>query len=97
MIKSFAVAVAAVAAMSGAVAAQAADESALAKSSGCLTCHAADTKKMGPSFKDTAAKYKGKADAEATLTAKITAAKDHPKVKAQAEDVTKLVKWILAM
>jgi cytochrome c551/c552 len=52
---------------------------------------------MGPSFKETAAKYKGKADAEATITAKLNAAKDHPKVKAESGDVTKLVKWILAM
>jgi cytochrome c len=94
MIKSLAVGIAAIAI--GGVA-QAADESALAKSSGCLTCHAVDAKKMGPSFKDTAAKYKGKADAEATLTAKLNAAKDHPKVKAEGGDVTKLVKWILAM
>ena len=39
-------------------------QEALAKSSGCMTCHAVDTKKMGPSFKDTAAKFKGKPDAE---------------------------------
>jgi cytochrome c len=97
MMKSFAGAVIAVAALAAGSAALAADESALAKSSGCLTCHAADAKKMGPSFKDTAAKYKGKADAEATLTAKLNAAKDHPKVKAESGDVTKLVKWILAM
>ena len=70
---------------------------ALAKSSGCLTCHAVDAKKMGPSFKDVAAKYKGKADAEATLAAKIDAGKDHPAVKAKPEDVKTLVKWILAM
>ena len=32
----------------------------LVKSKGCLVCHAAAEKKVGPSFKDTAAKYKGK-------------------------------------
>ena len=73
------------------------DQSALAKSSGCLNCHAVDAKKMGPSFKATAAKYKGNADAEAMLVAKITAAKDHPEVKAKPDDVRALVKWILAM
>src|SRR4030067_2595116 len=31
---------------------------ALAKQSGCLNCHAVDTKKAGPSFKDIAAKNK---------------------------------------
>jgi cytochrome c len=75
----------------------AAAQEALAKSSGCLNCHAIDTKKMGPSFKDIAAKYKGKADAEAKLTAQLTAGTGHPAVKAKPEDVTALVKWVLAM
>jgi cytochrome c len=35
--------------------AQSADE--LLKSKGCLTCHAADAKKVGPSFKDIASKH----------------------------------------
>ena len=30
------------------------------KASGCLGCHEADKKKVGPSFKDVSAKYKGK-------------------------------------
>jgi cytochrome c len=71
-------------------------QEALAKSSGCLTCHAIDGKKMGPSFKEIAAKYKGKADAEATLVAKLSAAKDHPEVKAKPDDVKALVKFVLA-
>jgi len=82
----------------GAVAAGPAGASeALAKSSGCLGCHAVDTKKMGPAFKETAAKYKGKGDAEAALDAKLTGAKGHPKVKASEEEVKTLIKWILAM
>ena len=80
-----------------AVAGTASAQEALAKSSGCLNCHAVDTKKMGPSFKDTAAKYKGKADAEASLVTKLTTAKGHPEVKAKPDDVTALVKWVLAM
>jgi cytochrome c len=69
----------------------------LAKSSGCMNCHATDTKKVGPSFKDIAAKYKGKADAEAKLTAEISDAKGHPKTQAKPGDVAKLVKWVLSM
>ena len=69
----------------------------LAKADGCMTCHAIDTKKVGASFKDIAKKYKGKADAEATLTKAITEAKGHPQTKAKPEDVGKLVKWVLAM
>ena len=72
-------------------------QEALAKSSGCLNCHAVDAKKIGPSYKDVAAKYKGKADAEATLVAKITGGKEHPAVKASADDVKSIVKWVLSM
>lgn len=80
----------------GAAGAASAQE-ALAKSSGCMNCHAVDTKKVGPSFKDVAAKYKGKADAEATLDEKISSGKGHPAVKASADDVKSLVKWVLSM
>ena len=97
MIKSLAVGVVAAAVLMAGGVAQAQDAEALAKSSGCLNCHAIDAKKMGPSFKETAAKYKGKADAEAMLAAKITGAKGHPAVKASPEDVTKILKWVLAM
>jgi cytochrome c len=72
-------------------------QEALAKSSGCLNCHAVDTKKAGPAFKEVAAKYKGKADAAATIEAKLTSGKGHPASKASADDVKSLVKWILAM
>ena len=79
----------------GAAGAASAQE-ALAKSSGCLNCHAVDTKKVGPAFKDVAAKYKGKADAEATLAAEVSGGKGHPPVKASPEDVKTLVKWVLS-
>ena len=83
--------------MVGAGTAYAAGEADLAQKSGCMTCHALDTKKMGPSFKDIAAKFKGKADAEKTLVAALDTGKGHPKSKASpAENVT-LVKWILGM
>jgi cytochrome c len=51
---------------------------ALAKKSNCTKCHSVDKKKDGPSFKETAAKYKGQADAEAKLTKHITTG---PKIK----------------
>jgi cytochrome c len=76
-------------------AAQASEE--LAKSSGCLACHAVDTKKMGPAFKDVAAKYKGKADAEAKLVAEVGGGKGHPTTKAKPEDVPTLIKWVLSL
>ena len=69
---------------------------ALAKSSGCLTCHSIDTKKMGPAFKEIAAKYKGNAAAEGKLVQALSTAKGHPEVKAKGDDVKTLVKWVLA-
>lgn len=37
----------------------------------CGACHAVDTKKVGPAWKDVAAKYKGNKDAEKILIANI--------------------------
>jgi len=69
---------------------------AMAKADGCLNCHAVDSKKVGPAFKDVAAKYKGKADAEQMLVAKLTSGKWHPATKASAADVKSIVQWVLA-
>lgn len=43
----------------------------LAKNSGCLNCHNVDTKLVGPSLKDIAAKYAGQDGASAMLADKI--------------------------
>ena len=91
------------------VAAQAQDVAAaeaLAKKSGCMKCHSVSAKKEGPSFKDTAAKYKGKPDAEKALTTFLTS---NPKVKVDGKEelhdvpktqdqvqITNLVKYILS-
>ena len=56
---------------------------ALAKKSGCLKCHAVDRKKDGPSFKETAAKYKGKPDGEEKLVAHLTT---NPKIKVDGKE-----------
>jgi cytochrome c len=69
---------------------------ALAKADGCLNCHAVDSKKVGPAFKEVAAKYKGKADAEATLVAKISSGQGHPATKASPADLKSIVQWVLA-
>jgi cytochrome c len=79
---------------------------ALAKKSGCMKCHSVSAKKEGPSFKATAAKYKGKPDAEKALTTFLTTtpkvkvdgneeSHESPKTNNQAE-VTNLVKYILS-
>ncbi len=87
-----------VAAALGLAAGTAQASEALAKDAGCLTCHnVTGAKKMGASFKDTATKYKGKADAEATLLAALGDAKKHPASKASDADKKAIVKWILSM
>ncbi len=44
---------------------------ALLNKSSCTACHGMDSKLVGPSFKDIAKKYQGRADAQAYLEAKI--------------------------
>jgi cytochrome c len=69
-----------------------ADANADLKAKGCLGCHDMDKKKVGPSFKDVAAKYKGdKAAAETKIVAKLKDGKGHPKVKADEDEIKKLV------
>jgi cytochrome c len=78
----------------------------LAKDSGCTKCHAVDKTKKGPSYQKTAAKYKGKPDAQAKLVEVVTKS---PKVKLDdgteeehkavatkdAAQINNLVQWIL--
>ena len=46
----------------------------------CMGCHDMDKKKVGPAFKDAAAKNKGNKDAAAAIVAKMKDGKGHPKV-----------------
>ena len=65
----------------------------LLKAKGCETCHAPDTKKMGPSIKDIAAK--NKADAVDGLTAKLKDGKGHPKVNASDAEIKQMVTFMV--
>jgi len=77
------------------------------KDNGCTKCHSVDKDKKGPAFKKLAAKYKGKADAEAKLTDMLTKGRkiklddgteeEHKTVNAKdAAQAKNLVQWILA-
>jgi cytochrome c len=72
----------------------------LAKAKGCLNCHAVDTKKMGPSFKDSAAKYKGNKEAVGKVVTGLKEGKmgdkAHPKIAGSDDELKKLVTWVLA-
>jgi cytochrome c len=90
------IALAAVASIAWAASGAANAQEALAKSDGCLNCHDVSAKKVGPPFKEVAAKYKGQADAEAKLVNKISKGEGHPKTKASLEDAKGLIKWVLS-
>jgi cytochrome c len=65
------------------------------KAKGCLNCHEADKKKVGPAFKDIAAKHKGNKDAQAALVSKIKEGKGHPKSAASEGELKAAVDHIL--
>lgn len=74
------------------------DAEALLKKEGCMKCHSVSAKKEGPSFKDVAAKYKGKSDGPAAVQKQITGGgKDHPAMKSKNEkDVKAVVDYVLS-
>ena len=65
---------------------------AVVKSKGCLNCHAVATKKVGPSFKDIAAK---KPDA-AAVEAKLKDGKGHPKIAASDAELKAAIGYVLS-
>ncbi len=90
------------------VAANSTAAEALAQQSGCLKCHAVAKKKDGPTYRDVAAKYKGKADAEERLIYHITSGEKvkfddgheekHKIVKSKDEkEIKNLAEWILSL
>jgi cytochrome c len=72
----------------------------------CAKCHSVDKQKDGPSYKKTAAKYKGKADGEAKVFTHLTTAptveidgvkEEHKNVKAKDDAAIKnLAKYVLS-
>ena len=66
------------------------------KAKGCMNCHDTDKKKVGPAYKEVAAKYKGNAGAEAQLIAKLKEGKGHPKVAASDAELKAAVRQVLA-
>jgi cytochrome c len=64
----------------------------VAKKSGCLNCHAVDTKKVGPAYKDVAKKFKGKSSAD--VVAAMKANPIHASVKVPDNDLKEIAEWI---
>ena len=76
---------------------------ALAEKHGCLGCHAAATKLVGPAYREIAAKYAGDANAAAALvqsirnggTGKWGETPMPPQKQVNEADAKKLSRWIL--
>jgi len=77
--------------------------SALASKYGCLGCHAAATKLVGPAYKDVAAKYSGDKNAVDTLVSSIRNGGSGkwgdmampPQAQLPEADLKRLATWIL--
>jgi len=73
---------------------------------GCSACHAVDQKRLGPSFMDVAAKYKGQADAPDKLFKKVRSGGSgvwgtaqmpaHPPERVTDEELHTLIAWVLS-
>jgi cytochrome c len=66
------------------------------KAKGCLNCHEMDKKKVGPAYRDVAAKYKDKKGAEGELVAKLKEGKGHLKIEASDAELKAAVQHVLS-
>ena len=88
-------------------AAQATDGETLYQEVGCSACHTVDKKRMGPTYKDVAAKYKGQADAAEKLFKKVRTGgagvwgnipmTPNPPERVSDEELKTIIDWILSL
>lgn len=79
----------------------------IVKKARCVACHAVDAKRVGPAYKEVAAKYKGDAAAPAHLFDKVRTGGSgnwgnvpmlpHPADKISDDDLKAAIAWILAL
>lgn len=62
----------------------------------CMGCHDMEKKKVGPSFKDAAAKNKDNKDAAGAILAKMKDGKGHPKVAGSDDELKAAIGAALA-
>ncbi|MGL4603251.1 MAG: c-type cytochrome [Iodobacter sp.] len=70
----------------------------------CLGCHAIDSKIVGPSYKEVAAKYRGQKDAEAMLMKEVRSGLPGgkwgqipmPAQQIEEKDLRIIVRWVLS-
>lgn len=80
---------------------------AIVKQARCVACHTVDAKRVGPAYKDVAAKYRGDPAAPANLFNKVRAGGSgnwgqvpmlpHPADKISDEDLKAAIAWVLAL
>lgn len=80
---------------------------AIVKKARCIACHTVDAKRVGPAYKDVAAKYRGDAGAPARLFDKVRAGGSgnwgeipmlpHPEDKISDEDLRAAIQWVLSL
>jgi len=76
----------------------------LARANGCIACHSADKRMVGPSYQEIAARYKGQAGAAKQLAEKIRKGSVGvwgkipmpPNPRVTAADADTLARWSLA-
>jgi cytochrome c len=66
------------------------------KAKGCVNCHDMETKKVGPAFKDIAAKYKDSKDAASMLAGKLKDGKGHMKISASDAEINSAIQYVLS-
>ena len=66
------------------------------KAKGCLGCHEFDQKKVGPAFKDVAAKYRSDKAAVNNLVAKLKEGNGHLKIAASDAELKAAISTVLA-
>ncbi len=86
---------------------QAQASEAIVKKARCVACHTVDAKRVGPAYKDVAAKYKGDTKAPAMLFEKVRHGGSgnwgqvpmipHGTDKISDDDLKAAVQWILAL
>lgn len=77
----------------------------LATDSGCTACHGVNNKIVGPAYSDVASKYRGQADAEGKLVAKVKSGGQGvwgsipmpPNANLKDADASSLVRWVLGL
>lgn len=85
------------------ISSQVAADQATAMKSGCLACHKADAKLIGPSFKDIAGKYAGQPGIVDKLAATVQAGSkggiwgnaEMPPSPAPIDDIKTVIAWML--